>query len=270
MRNAIKGYLIFNVLSLDVACGAVICSLFFSKVFNTLPSVISLISLGLTVWIIYTTDRLLDVLDIKGEAASERHRFHKKNKEALTSWLLIIAILDLVLIFFLPLEIIKRGVLLFVVVIMYVVFRKRLYIFKEFFVAILYTAGVTLPAIPINQDNVSVSLPLVQFFFIALLNLIIFSWYEKENDIKDKQDSIATKLNDKNIKYILLILFLMAFAIALYSILLTREYYVTMVLVIMTAVHLVITLRKSLFEKNHFYRLAGDAAFLLPLIYLLS
>jgi hypothetical protein len=269
MRYVIKYYRLFNILSLDVAFGAIISSLFFAKFYGASPSFISLLSLGLTVWLIYTADRLLDVWDAKGEVSSERHQFHKENQNILVRWLVVIAIIDSGLIFFMPVLIIKRGLFLSMMVIGYVLLRKNLYVFKEFFVAVLYTAGVILPTVPATFINPDGYLPILQFFLIALLNLIIFSWYERERDLNDKQESIATKVDEPTMRSILLVLFFVTIAISGGIILLTKAYYVALVLSVMTATHLLIVLRKNLFERNYLYRLVGDAAFLFPLIYIL-
>jgi 4-hydroxybenzoate polyprenyltransferase len=269
MNEVIKYYRLFNVLSLDVAAGAIVSSLFFAKLYSIIPSLIPMISLGLTVWLIYTADRLLDVKDIHGEVTSERHQFHKRNQRELTYWLAFIMIIDLALIFFMPTTIIKRGILLSMFVIIYIVVRKRLYLFKEFFVAVLYTAGVILPAIPENQFGLDAYLPILQFFFIALLNLVIFSWYERQNDLKDKQESIATILSERAIRSSLLVLFIISFSISVYMTLLVKAYLVSMVFVIMTAILFLICWRKPHFEKNDYYRWVGDSIFLFPLIYLL-
>lgn len=269
MRYVIKYYRLFNILSLDVASGAIISSIFFAKIYGVSPSLISLLSLGFTVWLIYTADRLLDVWDSKGEVSSERHQFHKKNQNILVRCLVFITIIDAGLIFFMPVLIIKRGLFLSMMVIGYVLLRRNLYIFKEFFVAILYTAGVILPAIPATSIKPNEYLPILLFFLIALLNLIIFSWYERERDIDDKQESIATKIDEQTIRSILHVLFFVALAISGSIILLTKAYYVSMVLTMMTTTHLLIFWSKNLFERDSLYRLVGDAAFLFPLIYIL-
>jgi hypothetical protein len=255
---------------LDVASGAIISSLFFAKIYGTSPSFISLLSLGLTVWLIYTADRLLDVWDAKGEVSTERHQFHKKYQNALVRCLVFIAIIDAGLIFFMPILIIKRGLFLSIMVIGYVFLRRNLYIFKEFSVAVLYTAGVILPAMPPTPIKLNGYLPILQFFLIALLNLIIFSWYEKDRDLYDKQESIATQIDEQIIRSILLVMFFAAFVISGSIILLDKAYYVSLVLSVMTATHLLIFLRRKLFERNYLYRMAGDAAFLFPIIYILT
>jgi intracellular septation protein A len=112
-------------------------------------------------------------------------------------------------------------------------------------------------------------LPIIQFFLIAFINLIIFSWYERESDSNDKQNSIATKLNEQTLRFILLVLFFGSFTISGSLLLTTKLYFASVVLLMMTVIHLLIFWRKSWFEQDNLYRLVGDAAFLFPLLYIL-
>ena len=50
-----------NILSIDIAAGAVICCAFFADILGVSVLPYGFITLGLTVWIIYTVDHLLDV-----------------------------------------------------------------------------------------------------------------------------------------------------------------------------------------------------------------
>jgi len=270
MKEVIKYYRLFNLLSMDVAEGAVVCSLFFSKIYAVTPAWTSLISLGLTVWIIYTADRLLDVRDAEGKVSSERHRFHKDNQRALTFWLVFIILIDAALLFFMPLTIIKRGALLSVIVIIYILFCRRLHLLKEVFVALLYTAGVVVPVLPERNISLHSTFPLIQFFVIALLNLIIFSWYEREQDLNNKQISLATLQDDRSIGYLVFALVIMSSLLSGYMILWLEMYFVSMVLWMMTMILLMLYRQRNLFEYEDQYRLIGDAVFLLPSIYLLS
>ena len=270
MSEVIKLYRLFNLLSLDVAVGAVIGSLFFAKIFEVAPSVPSLISLGLTVWIIYTIDRLLDIRDVMGEAASERHRFHQRYQTKLVLWLVMIMIIDFGLIFFIPATILKHGIALALVVAMYLLFRKRLHISKELLVAILYTTGVLLPVWPSSNRSADNFLFILLFFLIALLNLIVFSWFEKKNDIKDNQTSVATITDEKSIRSVLIGLFFITFSVCSFLTLQRAYYFVALIFFVMTVILLSIFLFKGFFFRNEFYRMAGDGIFFLPLIYIVS
>ncbi len=270
MKKVIKPYRLFNLLSLDVAFGAVVGSLFFSKIYDLAPSYSSLISLGLTVWIIYTADRLLDVQDLKNGAASERHRFHQRDKKKLKYWLVLVIIIDAVLIFFMPISVIKNGIILSLVMVIYIVLRKRLHISKELVVAALYTAGVVLPAWPENQMRPVQYLPILLFFLTALINLIIFSWYEKENDLRDKQNSIATLVDEATIQNILIGLFVITFSISFYLFFQPAYHFISLVFIAMVTTLLLIFRYKKFFAMNDYYRLVGDVVFLFPMAYLLT
>jgi 4-hydroxybenzoate polyprenyltransferase len=270
MREVIKFYRLCNFLSLDVVAGAVVSSLFFASIFEVTPSIPSLISLGLTVWIIYTVDRLLDIRDVKGEASSGRHRFHQRNQKTLMRWLWLAIIIDMVVVFFMPVAIIKHGMFLSVVVTIYTALRRRLSISKELLVAVLYTAGVVLPSWPVNQLGFDQYLFIILFFLIALINLILFSWYEKEGDLMDKQNSVATIIDERAILYILTGLFIIIFLIFGCMVFQPPRFFILLVFVAMTAILLIIFLHKNFFAVNDYYRLLGDAVFFLPLIYVLS
>jgi 4-hydroxybenzoate polyprenyltransferase len=270
MKEVIKLYRLFNLLSLDVVTGAVISSLFFSKIFEVAPSYPSFISLGLTVWIIYTADRLLDIRDVKGEAASERHRFHQRNETKLKYWLVVVLIIDIVLIFFMPVKIIKDGIFLSLVVVIYILLRRKLHISKELLVAALYTAGVVLPSWPENQMRSTQYLIIFMFFLIALINLIVFSWYEKENDLLDRQASVATLVEETKIRYILTGLFVITFSISFYLFFQSPYRFISWVLIAMAAILLLIFTCKRFFARSDYYRLAGDAVFLFPIVYILQ
>jgi len=270
MKEVIKLYRLFNLLSLDVVTGAVISSLFFSKILEVVPSYPSLISLGLTVWIIYTADRLLDIQDVKGEAASERHRFHQRNQTKLKYWLVVVLIIDIVLIFFMPVKLIKHGIILSLAVVIYILLRRKLHISKELLVAVLYTTGVVLPSWLENQMGFEQYLIILLFFLIALINLIVFSWYEKENDLRDRQDSVATLIEEIKIRYILMGLLVITFSISIYLFFQPPYHFISLVLIAMAAILLLIFTCKRFFARNDYYRLAGDAVFLFPIVYILQ
>jgi len=270
MKEVIRFYRLFNLLSLDVAFGAVVGSLFFAKIYGVATSAPALISLGVTVWMIYTADRLLDVRDLKGEATSNRHRFHQRNQAKLKYCLAGAMIIEIVLIFFMPRIIIKHGIVLFLIVMIYILLRKRLHISKELLVAVLYTMGVVLPAWPEDQMSFAMYLPILLFFITALINLIIFSWYEKENDLKDKQDSIATLVDEASIRLMLIVLFAVTFLISFFLFFMTAYHFIALVFMAMTVVLLLIFRCRKFFAVRDYHRLLGDAVFLFPIIYLIA
>jgi len=270
MNEVIKFYRLFNLLSLDVALGAVVGSLFFAKIYGVAVSYPALVSLAVTVWMIYTVDRILDVQDIKGDAASERHRFHQQHQKKLKYAIGMVMIVDIVLIFFMPEEVIMHGIVLAGVVVVYILLRKKLHILKELLVAALYTTGVLLPAWPDGLMSLIQYLPILLFFLLALTNLILFSWYEKDNDVRDKHNSVATLVDDATIRLISKGLFIITFTGSLYLFLQPVYHFMSLVFIAMAIVLFLLFKYTNFFAFRDYYRLAGDAIFLFPLLYLLA
>jgi len=64
----------------------VICASFFARLLDVAILPQGLISLGLTVWIIYTADHLLDAKKFKNKMRlTERHRFHQRHFKVITA-----------------------------------------------------------------------------------------------------------------------------------------------------------------------------------------
>src|SRR5690349_20970168 len=83
MNRLLRWYRWVNILSLDVAAGAVISALFFVDITNAQVYPLSLLALGLAVWIIYTVDHLKDVYRLTQVATTNRHRFHQQHFKVL-------------------------------------------------------------------------------------------------------------------------------------------------------------------------------------------
>src|SRR5690606_1037114 len=85
MSYALKTYRLLNSLSIDVAAGAVICALFLAEILRSRPGTPALIMLGLTVWIIYSADHLLDARRIEREAVTHRHSFYQRHFQVMVT-----------------------------------------------------------------------------------------------------------------------------------------------------------------------------------------
>src|SRR6218665_3126042 len=146
-----KIYRLVNILSLDVAGGAVVCALFFARLFGVTILPQGLLSLGLAVWIIYTTDHLLDAWRLKKEASTMRHRFHQRHFRVLFILLCVASSVELVLILFLRKSVFYGGLYLSGGVIFYILINRWLKYFKEVTAALLYSAGVLLPVFSLRS-----------------------------------------------------------------------------------------------------------------------
>ena len=268
MKALVRFYTYLNILSIDVALGAVICAVFFSKILGVdiLPYGIG--ALALTVWIIYTADHLRDAMLIEGEAASARHRFHQRHRIVLTITLIIAIGFNLVLLFYIRRELLFAGILLAVAVAVYLLFQRRFFYGKEIFVSAIYTAGVLLPSSVSTTEWLSLSeiLVIVAFFLVALINLYLFSFFDHERDKRDRLFSFVTFIGPAKAKKFISGLFVAFFAIASTYVFLSDYSLSSVCIILMGSVLLWIFRNSDLFAKHERYRLIGDAVFFIPLM----
>ena len=273
MMNPVKFYRLLNTLSVDVALGSVCCAAWFAEMFNANLKPYALMSLGLTVWIIYTVDHLLDARKTQEPASTERHRYHQKNFKLLLYLLLFALLVDLIFVFLLRKVVFQWGLVLSGFVVVYFLMQKYLKYLKELIVALVFSLGVLLPALslthepPVTSDFLLIS----QFVLTALLNLLLFSWYDRDNDRQDKRESVVTLLGDKKTTIVISATFILNGVLMAGSILLF-PYLVSRVLIIffMNVILLWIFLQPQHFKVEDRFRLMGDSIFLFPLFYLIT
>ncbi len=271
MKKILATYRIINILSLDVAAGAVVSASFFARIFNVTILPQGLISLGLTVWIIYTADHLLDAKKMKQAASTERHRFHQQHFTFLFIATILALLVDVTQIYFIRNVVFIAGLGLSLVVAIYFLVQHKLGFLKEILGTLLYTGGVLL--IPLSVKNI---LPLhfilliLQFGLTAWINLLLFSWIDRHVDELHSHRSFTTTFGEGVTQKILTILFMVNGALAIIQLI---EFpfvaKATETILLMNAFLLLIFLRKEYFEKEDRYRLLGDAIFLFPVIYIL-
>ncbi|MGH9743230.1 MAG: hypothetical protein ACRD51_12880 [Candidatus Acidiferrum sp.] len=152
-RRSTPWWLWWNILSLDAPAVAVVWSALFASTSGARLSTAEAIALGLSVWIIYTCDRLLDGWTTKNRAAlQERHLFSERHRLLLAASVIVAGALVLWQITGIPLiEDAIAGVKLGAVLILYMAAvhagRGRLanVLPKEIFVGFLFALGATLP-----------------------------------------------------------------------------------------------------------------------------
>src|ERR1700710_2690108 len=106
-----------NLLSIDVAVGAMVCALWFTRMLSAGPRPYAITSLGLTVWIIYTCDHLLDAKRLSQTASTARHRFHQQHFKTIIVFACIATVITATLMFFMKFEVLLGGVILAVIVV---------------------------------------------------------------------------------------------------------------------------------------------------------
>lgn len=271
MNNLIRAYRLLNILSIDVAVGAVIGAMFFAKIFTVSVLLPGLISLGLTVWIIYTADHLLDARKLRQTASSERHRFHQKYFKLLLTALIIGVMIDVIQLFYIRKIVFMQGLGLAGIILIYLLAQRSLKFLKEVTGAILYAGGVLLiPWSVKTSEATGLQLILITHFALtALINLLLFSWFDKMQDEQDRHSSFATVMGEEITKKSLVLLFFVQ-ALLFSTVLFTAQGRAAIVLMLMNVLLLLIFVRRKYFEINDRYRLLGDAVFLLPIIFILT
>lgn len=271
MTKLNRFYRLLNILSIDVVLGAVCCAAWFANYFDAELRVYALLCLGLTVWLIYSADHLLDAMKVKGEASTLRHRFHQEHFKKLTILLLFASVIDFVLLFFIRAQVLYAGIFLICIVMVYLLLSRWLTYLKEIAVAGLYCGGVLLPSLSLKESVMGMSdlFVLLCFFLTALINVIMFAWFDHELDIRDGNNSFSTKFGKDFTRKLLIMLFVLQ--VVILGVLVVVKSFLPLILFgIMNSILYLLFMRANAFSKAEYYRLLGDAIFLIPALFLLG
>jgi 4-hydroxybenzoate polyprenyltransferase len=264
MSKLEEAYRYINILSIDVACGAVCSAIFFSKFFKVHILPFGLISLGLTVWIIYTVDHLADARKIKATAITSRHQFHQQYFGALSKIVFVALMVDLIVILFIRRPVFINGILMAIGVALYLVINRHLKFFKEISIAILYTAGTVLPSVSVTPLSYHQWpwLLMLQFLMTAFANLILFSWYDRAADGKEGTPSIALLWGDDVIKRLMIMIFCLNVGISFF-----KHDTPSYIVMFMHLILMIIFMLPRVFKEKERFRLWGDVVFFLPVLF---
>ena len=238
--------------------------------------------LGIAVWLIYTLDHLLDARRLGETASTPRHKFHHRYFRQV-SWVWgILALLECILVFW-QLEtmaiwfgLVMGGItLLHLALVKVVGDRTSPLLIKESGVAFVYAAGVWgLPILITGAwERLETDLLFFQFLLLALINLLLFSYFELETDEKDKQTSFVRAIGErKSVWFIGLLLLLMPLT-EIISFLWVSDWssglWVRGILWGMWLILAALWAFPKWFSNYERYRTWGDGAFLLPILSLL-
>ena len=200
-----KLYHYFHLLQFDIALGAVAISIWFAQLENIEHDLLVPILLGAAVWVIYTSDHLLDAYRYRKEIKGGRYEFFHRYWKILSIICIALAIPAGLLAMKLSSEIWKVGLSLSGLVLIYLFLahfaRSKFYLLKELSVAIIYAGGV-LTANIATQGFAEVTLPLLWVFALVLCDLLLYSILELADDAKMKMPSLTKQLGSRQIKFI--------------------------------------------------------------------
>ncbi len=260
-----------NVLSLDIALGAVVGCAFFAQVFGVSLLPHAYISLGLIVWMIYTVDHLVDARR-SAEPSTHRHRFHKEHSRLLTMAVMVVAVIVAFEAFYVRKPVLIAGFGVAMLVMGYLMLQARLTYLKEATGTILYTAGIV--AAPWSLMDRSVSLPEVGLVLLygmtACINLLLFSWFDRETDTMDGHISFATTFGDARTQQTISAVFLVVSVTGSLLIVWFPTLAFPIALIMVMNALLYLTFRfPDFYRTDDRYRRIGDFVFLIPGLYVL-
>lgn len=249
-----------HLLSLDVVGGALVLLYFFSSYLGIAPSWTLYVLLGSNVWMIYTVDHLRDAAK---STLRPRYQIHQTHRRTLLFLLCLMASLIVSLLFFIETKVLIGGAVLGASSIGYLSTHEWLAKrgLKELYVALVYTTGILLvPYVMVDE------LPLTLFFLLLVLtysNLILFSWYEHDEDVRDRFDSIATVWGVDKVERLLVLLLAIGLSVAFLMPFALLSFY--FVIAFLTYFILLTGTRKG--EWGPAFRIIGDGIFLVALFF---
>ncbi|MEM8966667.1 MAG: hypothetical protein AAGE93_09640 [Bacteroidota bacterium] len=238
----------------------------------------TIVALGACIWLIYTADHLWDAYRLNQPAHTVRHRFHQNHFRSMLVIFCLIALLGLAILFYLPWSVIRSGLFLSGGVALYfLVFQLaqlHQFIPKELSAALLYSLGIFLPVFAqVEYWQLHHTLFFGQYFFLALANLTIFSYYEYDSDRLDKTSSLATQYSvsvaQRVAKLSLLSAMILLGVVLLFFSPQSSDYFAQLIFMLMIGVLAMVLFFSDLSRHKESYRWIADGVFLLPIIYLL-
>ncbi len=266
-------------LSIDVVLGALASGSMIVWLLSKPMPWIWWLALPMAVWVIYTSDHLMDAWRLKDRAHTPRHLFHHQYFWPIAIvWLVLLVSCVSWVAMLVPSEMLYLGfamggvVLLHLALVSLIGSKVSWLLHKELGVGLIYALGVWGgPFVMYEELRLLAPLLLfVQFFLLCMINLLFFSLYEKETDQWDGHTSVVLAIGKKRTLHIILFLAVCVLGIGA-GVLWDQEFessYLVIegIYVLMLSLLLAICYKPSFFGKKERYRYFGDGAFLLPVL----
>ena len=270
-----------RIVSLDVAIAALGGGIMAMRVIGSSPRPSFYWLLPTGVWVAYTVDHLLDARRMGPTAHTPRHRFHHQHTLALWS---VVAILSIACAIGGWVGLYWFGLIYAAAMCGLVIVHETIIkltgdkisplLVKELGVAVVFTVGVWgMPWLRHRMDTGRIfgwpALLMLQYFLLALVNLIEFSIYESKIDAADRQTSFVRGIGRHRAKRVVIILLLVQLPAAAIAVWLhpNRIVLATEIIYLVMSAGLWLVLAKPRLALRHErYRTIGDGVFLLPLL----
>ncbi len=268
------------MLSIDVCLGALAGGIMASQILQADAGWAYWIVLPLAVWLIYTSDHLIDGFRAGNKAIKDRYVVHRKYHRQF----IIIASLILLITAFLSFSYLSNDIIIFGIILgamaalylllVFILPGRGMPIFqKEIAVAFFYTAGIWGPVI-ISGPTISwtewgiVAL----FYLLAFSDLIMLSIIEMKVDDAEGQRSLPLLFGTKHARQLLHLLLIVVMASSVLIIFTDPSGMIIKAALIMgvMALCLLVIFRMSGYLKNNdLYRYISEAVFVLPALMLI-
>ncbi|EMY78722.1 putative membrane protein [Leptospira weilii serovar Ranarum str. ICFT] len=262
----------WNVLSVDIVCGATASAWFASSVLNTNMSAAFWFLLPATVWTIYGADHWIDGWKLREKSANVRHQFHSKNLIFLSVIIGCTAVFCFVCgILFLNERTVTVALILGILVVLHVVFSylQVPFFWKECSVSVLYTAGVWFaPILSTTKTRSETWLPYCLFFLTVLCNSFVNSYMEREIDRKENVESILKQISPSVLKKSVFTLAAIGMGLNFFWVgknqgaIFPEFFYLSLGYCIPVN----ILIFENFFQKNQLYRILGEGTFILACV----
>lgn len=273
MKQLIRIYQLFSLLNLDVVTGAVGFVYTAVAIFPVSIPTYQIIILSSTVWIIYTSDRMLDLFR-NPQVSTTRHVFQHTNRKASLMVLVgLIAINLLLILINKPIKLIRGGIFLSAFMLAYLFikqglsFRKKSFLFKEIFIAGGYSMGIML--LPFSNSDTwpkDWCLLMGYIFLVAMINVFVIGSFEKKEDLLLGEKSLVHCISSAWVVRWCIIFSMLAMSLAgiIFS-----HHTVTLAMIALPILLLLPLFFRENFFRHNYYRLWEDGMLMLPIPFLI-
>ncbi len=271
-----------NIYSFDVVIGSIMMGLFAARILDVQDSIWWYFILALSVWVMYTTDHLLDAVKGKENSTFERHTMHYRyRKKIIPIWIVAAVLAGIIALYELDLEIVYNGLLLGLVVGAYFLFlfynrqRHPWLLQKELIIAFIYVGGIWLAPLVwyATVPPISILMIVANMILLAWTEGVLVSWFEQNEDLLNHHSSFTTLFGKRAAKSFVLILLVLAVITAIFCLLfcpivitLKAAFVVQILMAFTLAILLLFPVR---FRQNQLYRYIGEITFWFPGLILL-
>ncbi len=264
---------LINILSIDVALGALAMTLVWSYHFAVPFDWLHGTGLFLVVWLIYTIDHLMDVrsaITIVGQ----RYWFHQRYRKTLIVCSSIVCITLLSFLFWVDLTILFVAAITFIAAALHLwcnslANKKQFFYPKEWVIGLVYTLGVSVSSVVYMIDHFGIEELSVLCLILttAFLNIFLLSFFDVAADIAQGTNSIAIRLGTKKLEKRIFFLFILGLSLCFITLFYLAPTIVFAFLLIQIS-YLFIYYKRSFFARHERYRLFIDLAYSFPFLLL--